>query len=469
MTSPSPMSCETCRDLLIELVCDELAADRAAAVRAHALKCERCGPELEKLTRTLKASSSLGLLSPSPEVEHRIMQAAREAIAGRARGPAREAATAATSYGGITEWFARLGSFAMSPQVAMASVLLLVVGIGLYALPIGRDAAEPSALRATEEEGDEHAAAPSPAASATATPIEERQGEGAPEETAARAPADREQRKAPPRAEKVEKEAPALGSARARRASESLDKAASAGRGAGPKEPMELQRESKERSISAFPGAKATLPESKGSAGAVAAKPKAGGKALSELADDFAPAPSRAAGGGGAATGEVSKKSAASKDYAQPSNNVYGAPAQAAAPAKSAPVAASAPPPAPAPMPRSEPAPKSAESAKADASGALAQGIAAIKRGDHAQGEKLLKPIATDGAGSDRSTAMLWLARSLRQRGDCAAALNFYRTLTQSVSAPRSVLEEAADCQDRTGNRAAAEKLRARVALPAKE
>jgi hypothetical protein len=476
------MSCETCRDLLIELVCDELAAEMAAAVRAHALKCERCGPELEKLTRTLKASSALSLLSPSPEVEHRIMQAAREAIAGRARGPAREAATAAATYGGITEWFARLGSFAMSPQVAMASVLLLVVGIGLYALPFGRDAAEPSALRATEDEGDEHAAAaPSPAASATATPTEERgsarereldeqQGEGTPERKSPLRPKNRAEDRGDP-----------LAGARARRPSASTDKAAAVGRASQPVEARgsagaqntDLARESKqERSVSAFPGTveahgsareqnKAAVPESKGSAGAVAAKPKSAGKALSELADDFAPSPSGPAAGG-AASG-LSKKAGGSRPPAQPSNSGYDT---AAAPSKSAQAAAPAPPAAPV---RAEPAAKSAEQAKSDASSALAQGIAAIKRGDHAQAEALLKPIAAAGVGSDRSTAILWLARSLRERGDCTAALTFYRTLTQSPSAPRAVLQEAADCHDRTGNGAAAERLRSRAALPAKQ
>jgi thioredoxin-like negative regulator of GroEL len=106
--------------------------------------------------------------------------------------------------------------------------------------------------------------------------------------------------------------------------------------------------------------------------------------------------------------------------------------------------------------------------AKAEPASALEQGIAAIRRGDHAQGQALLKPIAASGAGSDRSTAMLWLARSLRERGDCAAALTFYKTLTQAVTAPRAVLEDA-DCQQRTGNAAAAERLRGRAALQTKQ
>jgi hypothetical protein len=41
--------------------------------------------------------------------------------------------------------------------------------------------------------------------------------------------------------------------------------------------------------------------------------------------------------------------------------------------------------------------------------------------------------------------------------------------LTQAVTAPRSVLLEAADCNERTGNSASAAKLRSRAALPTKE
>jgi hypothetical protein len=117
-----------------------------------------------------------------------------------------------------------------------------------------------------------------------------------------------------------------------------------------------------------------------------------------------------------------------------------------------------------------EPASASADKgSKSAAASALEQGIEAVQRGEHARAESLLKPIATAGTGSERTSAMLWLARSLRARGDCAGALAFYRTLTQPVTAARAVLEEAADCQARTGNTAAAERLRARAALPAKQ
>jgi hypothetical protein len=374
----------------------------------------------------------------------------------------------------------------MSPQVAMASVLLLVVGIGLYALPFGRDAAEPTALRATEDEGDEQSAAPSPAASATAAPVERDGPRAAPEPAGAasgagrRNEADLELKKGAQTA----KEVTALGSGRARKMSDgaeargsareaSKDELSRAAR-AGSSQPADAlsegvgargsaREQNKDRSAAAFPGAKS-------SASPAPAKPKPASKALGELADDFAPAPSMQASGGGGA-GPLKREAAAQGAAA---SNQY-APAPPAAPAVKSPRAA--PEVAPARAPQVAEAEQAAESvsksadkrAKSDVASALEQGIAAIKRGDHAQGQALLKPIATSGTGSDRSTAMLWLARSLRERGDCAAALTFYKTLTQPVTASRALLEEAADCQARTGNAAAAERLRARAATPTKQ
>jgi hypothetical protein len=465
VTSPSGMSCETCRDLLIELVCDELVADTAAAVRAHALKCERCGPELEKLSRTLQASSSLGLLSPSPEVEHRIMQAAREAIAGRARGPAREA-TQAGSYG-ITAWFARLGSFAMSPQVAMASVLLLVVGIGLYALPFGRDA-EPTALRATEDDGEGESNAEGPAASATATPLNEPQEtrDEAKNQQAEHAASRASSAPTPSRGAAPKPSAPSSKGAPTRAGKVEADDLWGTAPAPSAEQPSGLRERKEARPVEAFPGAKA------GSGGAAAEKPKkAPSKSATELADDFGPALGAQAAEGRAANTTAGQAPTQGQAAASARRDLSSKDGYAAAPPAT-------------PPPKSAPAPAPSQAAEAEASrestsksadkreqsagpSALERGIAAIKRGDHAQGESLLKPIASGGSDSERSSAMLWLARSLRERGDCAGALNFYRPLTQPINAPRSVLEEAADCFSRTGNATAAERLRTRAALPA--
>lgn len=464
MNAPSGMTCESCRELLIELACDELPADTAAEVRAHALRCERCGPELEKLGATLRLSRELPLLTPSPEVERRVMQAARDAIARRARGPAREASV--PTGGGLTAWFARLGSFAMSPQVAMASVLLLVVGIGLYTvLPLGH-APESTALRVAEDEApaEEHAPPASPAASATAVPLSEPGTNAVPADDV-NGWAEREEKRARAAMDKASVPAKALESAKASRAKES----------SVPK----AFPESQAAPIPAQSKARASKPSSAGSKGT----------SLEDPFGDGLGSVGRAAGGGGVAA-EPTKKAPTARDEGAASNRGQAAQAPyapappAAAPApvakrKSAdseiladraaeaeapaPVAASAP--SGASTQRAAPAKKEQDAS----STALSQGIAAARRGEHVLAQQLLQPLLSSSNPRERDEARLWLARSLRERGDCARALEHYRVLTQSVTAPRSVLEEAADCQERLGNSAAASKLRSRAALPAEK
>lgn len=414
MSARPVMTCESCRDLLIELVCEELPADTAAEVRAHALTCERCGPELAKLEGTLKVASNLPLLAPSPEVERRIMQAARAAVAGKAKGLAREQQLAE---GRVASWFVRVSAWAMSPQVAMASVLILVVGIGLYALPIGRSP-ETTALRATEEEEatPQSAEPEEPAAAAAATPLP------TPERQAAerRAPAD-------------------LGEAAAQRSEEAL-KRRSAQRAAKPK--------------------------------AASAKGAASYDALGNVVEARPRARERSADGDYASADDKAQPRA--KEEAKQASEAAGSSAGRGGfapppPAARAPASASAPVGAPKQAQASPGAPAPEASARISKEpvtqllGALAQGIAAAQRGDYTQAEKLLTPVAEGGAGAERIQATLWLARSLRAQGDCARALTYYRSLTQAVSAGRDVLEEAADCYDRTGNEAQATKLRARA------
>jgi len=423
------MSCESCRDLLIELVCDELPADTAAEARAHALTCERCGPELAKLEGTMQVASKLPLLAPSPEVERRIMQAARAAIAGKAKLPARERSH---SESGLASWFARISAWAMSPQVAMASVLILVVGIGLYALPIGQ-APETTALRATEDESEGAAAEPAaPSAMGAATPV--------------------------PEADELQEQ---------RR-----DRGTSAGEllGATP-----AARPRAEESAKAAPVARLAKPKAA----------KGGSYSLDDRLDgygsdkgDSKPAVAeRAASNAAPERKEYQEKAPA--DSASGAGRAGGfAPAPPASPAAAAPMPSQAPretqgtEPAGAPPGASAQSEGEASEASKDSTqqlGQLAQGIAASQRGDYGQAEKLLVPVAKSASGSERTQANLWLARSYRAQGDCARAVPYYRTLTQSLSVSRDVLEEAADCFTRTGNEPQASKLRARAQQPTQQ
>lgn len=396
MSARHGMSCESCRDLLMELVCDELDTETGAAVRAHALTCERCGPELSKLERTLAVGRDLPLLSPSPEVERRIMQAARDAIAGRAKGLARETSSAPKS--SLSAWFARLGTWAMSPQVAMASVLLLVVGIGLYALPIGH-APQTTALRETDEDAAGHVA---PAASATAAPAPQTADDvqGAAPRT------EREQKMA--RQAELAADSPAEKSTRARKAAKP--------------------------SKSAGGAAYDALEDSLGGLEAPIAK-----KELRRPAES--------------AQRDLSMEGSGKGGFAQPP------PAPAAPERASAPKAAAE---------ESEYAPVALAprgSAKDDRADDLARGIKAAQGGEYGLSRELLQPFASTGTPSERAQANLWLARGYKAAGDCAGALPYYRVLTQSPSVARAVLEEAAECFERTGNQTQASKLRARAGL----
>jgi hypothetical protein len=442
VSADSHISCERCQDLLTELVCDELSAADAAALRAHAKGCQRCGPALSKFERTLEVSLALPLLTPSPDVEKRIMQAARSALQSRAKGPLREAPDAPRS--GFLAWCARVGSWAMSPQVAMASVLLLVVGIGLYALPLGTDQ-EVAGLRASEESSSPPMA-PEPAASVTAAPTPE-----------------------PAAADQMDRLAPAHEQAEERKLSA----------------PQRRDRASEGRDPAAKKGGGALGYESKNLA---PAKPKAGPAPIAKSADD--------GNAGFGELGSASQRRARVKQEAEPADarsaarkqdlerdseyatgGRFAPPPPAVAPEASAPPASRA-------EGGSSQAPGGRASAQnaeiraqdkersasqtqaagdAKAASGLGQGIAAAQRGDLATAQKLLTPIAQRGAQPERAQASLWLARSLRAAGDCTRALVYYKPLAEAAGASHAVLDEAADCYERTGGGAQAKRLRARA------
>jgi hypothetical protein len=444
VNADSHISCERCQDLLTELVCDELPAAEAASLRAHAKGCERCGPALSKFERTLEVSLALPLLTPSPDVERRIMQAARSALQSRAKGPLREAPEAPPS--GFLAWCARVGSWAMSPQVAMASVLLLVVGIGLYALPLGTDQ-EAGGLRASEDSSSPPMA-PEPAATVTAAPTPEP------------AAADELDRLSPPREQAEERKLSV---------------------------PLRRERPSDGLQLEAKKGGGARLYEGKNQA---PAKPKAAPAPIAKSADDgnadFAGLGSageasarvkrEAEPAGPAATRAAARKQNLELDSEYATGSRFAPPPPAAAPAASAPSARAAggsqqslggrAPAANAEL-QVQDKERSASQAQgagdAKAASGLGQGIAAAQRGDLATAQKLLAPIAQQGAQPERAQASLWLARSLRAAGDCTRALVYYKPLADAAGASRAVLEEAADCYERTGGGAQAKRLRARA------
>jgi tetratricopeptide (TPR) repeat protein len=124
------MNCEEYEDPLLSLAEGDLPPEEAADVQAHAASCTRCGELLERLSAGHQLSLRLPMADPPAAVGPRIMAAARAHAAGHAGTPvAPHRGLSATS---ILQW---LREVALGPQVAMATVMLLVVAIGVWYLP----------------------------------------------------------------------------------------------------------------------------------------------------------------------------------------------------------------------------------------------------------------------------------------------------------------------------------------------
>ncbi|MFT3922648.1 MAG: hypothetical protein QM778_08955 [Myxococcales bacterium] len=422
MSEPADgMTCDRAYDLLVDVACDELAPELAAAVRSHASGCDRCGPELANLTRVMSVAEALPLAEPSKAVEERILRAAREALAARAgsseaREPARELSQ--------RSWFARLSEWALSPQVAMASVLLLMVGIGLYSLPLGREQ-EPVAFEATPDERVPAA----PAASATAAPAAEPSPESAREE-AARAASEEDQLRDEQllKVQSARKRPKAAGRSAGKADYEAFDYGSSKGGGGG--------------LGNTVPGLDDSQPAKKEAAFPGKSKPSVSAPKDSQAPAPFAPAPP---------PGPAASKPSKVAQPATPESKSAPAPQASSAYEASAPAAGAA-------------AEAVDEKSSADTTQrALSEGIAAARKGAYAQAVSLLTPLANQGPESSRNSARLWLARSLRGQGKCAEALRYYAPLAQQASASDDVLSEAADCYDRTGDATLAGRLRKRL------
>ncbi len=435
---PSIADCEACRDALTELVCDELDAETRRAVIAHTQTCPSCAAELVKMRAVLQVAEAIPLEAPSARVHAAVMLAAREANVRRsaiAKAPQRETAGA---FEIIRAWLTQVGTWAMSPQVAMASVLLLMLGVGLVALPLGEDREQP-ALRAAQE-AEEPQPATASGAVAPAAPI-------ALSEPAAEAEQDKSadptaaERRATPEVGLYEKAASQTKPAtRRREAARAADESLSAEKQAPKKE--------------------------------VAFKDQL---SLDDGADD------RAKGDGAdplAGLGAVSGGSARGKSSANQATQAFPAleqettlrerrSARSQADFASAPPQPAATAPSPAPEPSGASSFEGAAEAKKSAGGLesqlLAQGVAAARARDYATAIPLLRPLADKGSASVRKEAALWLARSYRATNNCSAALRLYAPLVQASKASEALLAEAIDCYERTGNAQQAALLRSRV------
>jgi hypothetical protein len=158
------MDCEKFDKIVLDLLYQELDELGTAAAERHLEQCARCR-EIYARLRATRDIGSLPLVEPPQGFEHRVL--AQEALLLRAM-PLRQRAGRAVS---------KLADYAMRPQLAMAALLMLMIGSSLIFLRA--KPGEQSSVQVTERGMPETEAdsiiLPSPAAQSAGAP---RQADG---------------------------------------------------------------------------------------------------------------------------------------------------------------------------------------------------------------------------------------------------------------------------------------------------
>jgi hypothetical protein len=134
------VDCAKLDEMAIDLVYDELDARAAADAEQHLLGCTRCRALVDRLRAGKKGAESLVLETPSSLLESRIVEAATKAARTRAPVPWPRRAARVISMA---------GAYAMRPQVAMAAVVVVMVGMSVMFLRGG--ITSPHRTKVTEE------------------------------------------------------------------------------------------------------------------------------------------------------------------------------------------------------------------------------------------------------------------------------------------------------------------------------
>jgi TolA-binding protein len=129
------VDCEKFDRVVLDLLYDELDELTTAAARRHMDHCARCRP----IGVSLRATRSVGVLPLTEPPVHLL-----DAILGREE----EARLTANTRQRVGRGISILAGYAMRPQVAMAAVLLLMIGLGLLLLQV-----RPAEPVATSERG----------------------------------------------------------------------------------------------------------------------------------------------------------------------------------------------------------------------------------------------------------------------------------------------------------------------------
>jgi hypothetical protein len=125
------MDCRTCEPTLIDLVHSELATDAAREAHTHLATCASCRASFDTLVAATRLAAQLPMVEPPQQLAARVMEVA-EAHARDAAARLRVAAPRPSPWQALLDFVGRL---ATRPQVAMATVMVLIVAVGLWSLP----------------------------------------------------------------------------------------------------------------------------------------------------------------------------------------------------------------------------------------------------------------------------------------------------------------------------------------------
>ncbi len=129
------MNCENVRPRLLDLLGGDLPADEVASVRAHVDGCDACRHEQAQLAGAMQFARRLPVEEPSPRIREALLARARTVSELRRSNPSLPERAVSEDESGVAQFMRWISGFVLGPQVAMAMVLLLMVGVGLFYLP----------------------------------------------------------------------------------------------------------------------------------------------------------------------------------------------------------------------------------------------------------------------------------------------------------------------------------------------
>jgi hypothetical protein len=129
------MDCRTCQPTLLDLAYGELAPELATVVRAHVDGCDNCGAALKALQQGMEGAEQLAWLEPPPAMSANILAYAEQHAREGAQAALAARAAAKPRVGFVQSIFDFIGRLASGRQFAMATVFVLVVTVGFWALP----------------------------------------------------------------------------------------------------------------------------------------------------------------------------------------------------------------------------------------------------------------------------------------------------------------------------------------------